>query len=330
MGVPFPDINPYEVLGVQPDASPIIIKRTYKKLCLKHHPDKKHQQRKAHGAAAAKATATTTATTTATRTRGVNAEGQMNNDGNENYGEDNGEQDDDDDEEMFTKIQFAFSILNDPVKRNRYDTLGSLSEVDFGDGDGDGDEGFNWKEYFDSINQKITIEMIEEDKMKYQGSEEEKHDIIAEFIYYEGDFLKLFEVIPHLEFTEFEEQRVYKIIEGELQEMKDVDSSITKSWEKYTKSRKTKVKNMLSKLAKEAKEAKELEKKLLLKDKRGNKGSDLKSMIRSRQNNRMDSLIANLESKYADKKGRKRHSRDIDDDEFERIQQEMMKKKQTH
>ncbi|KAI5954989.1 hypothetical protein KGF54_001550 [Candida jiufengensis] len=273
MGVPFPDINPYEILGVLPDATPIEIKKSYKKLCLKFHPDKLQQQ------------------------KDIIIE-----------------------EETFTKVQFSFSILNDPIKRNRYDTLGSLSEFN----EEYDEEGFDWKEYFASMNDKITIEMIEEDKLKYQNSEEERQDIITNFIYYEGDFLRLFEVIPHLEFTETEEQRVFKIIEIELQSLK-VDKQITKSWEKYTKSRKSKVKNMLNKLAKEAKEAKELER--LIQDKSKGQKQDLKSMIKSRQNNRFDDLINKMESKYKNKKGKKRVVDDLDDDEFERIQQEIMKKR---
>lgn len=277
MGIPFPDIDPYEVLGVDKDASPILIKKTYKRLCLKHHPDKIKQLNQ--------------------------------NDRSEAASE----------EELFTKIQFSYSILSDPVKRNRYDTLGSLSEFS----DDYDEDGFDWKEYFQSMNERITVEMIEEDRIKYQNSEEEKEDIISSFIYYEGDFLKLFEVIPHLNFTESEEERVYKIIEQELPRLK-VDKSVTKSWEKYTKSRKTKVKNMLKKLAKEAKEAEELEKQL---KKKNEKPQDLASLIKSRQNNRLDGLISNLEAKYGKKRGKKRSSKEIDDDEFERIQTEMLKKR---
>lgn len=51
------------------------------------------------------------------------------------------------------------------------------------------------------------------------------------------------------------------------------------------------------------------------------------SLIKSRQANRLDDLINNLESKYKDKKGKKRSPKDIDEDEFERIQNEIMKKK---
>lgn len=272
MAVAFPDIDPYEVLGLTSSATPIEVKKAYKKLSLKFHPDKLQQ---------------------------VSADAG--------------------DKDIFPKIQFAYSILSDPAKRSRYDTTGSL-------GDGIDEDVFDWKQYFDSMNDKITIDMIEEDKLKYQNSEEEREDILNNYIYYEGDFLKLFEVIPHLEFTESEENRVFNIIQEFIQQGK-LDKSIVDTTNKYKKSRKLKVKNMLKKLAREAKEAKELEK--LIKDK-GNKNlrneNDLKSIIQSRQANRLDDLISNLESKYGNKRGSKR-SKDIGDDEFDKIQKNMMKKR---
>ncbi|KAG7664141.1 uncharacterized protein J8A68_002324 [[Candida] subhashii] len=287
MGIPFPDIDPYEVLGVSKESTPIEIKRTYKKLCLKFHPDKLQQQQQI------------------------------------NHNDDNNNNTD-----TFAKIQFSFSILNDPIRRQRYDHTGSLAEYE------DMEDSFDWKDYFESINEKITMEMIEEDKLKYQNSQEEQQDIISNFIYYDGDFLKLFEVIPHLEFNEFEEQRVYKIIDLEMmsnmESLPDFDKSIIKSWEKYKKSRKTKVKSMLKRLAKEAKEAEQLEKLIKSNAKKNENGGDLKSLIRNRQANRLDDLISTLESKYGgDKRGKKRSSstKDISDDEFERIQNDLFKRR---
>ncbi|GME84795.1 unnamed protein product [Ambrosiozyma monospora] len=40
MTVPFPDLDPYEVLGVKTKANDNTIKKAYRKLCLKYHPDK--------------------------------------------------------------------------------------------------------------------------------------------------------------------------------------------------------------------------------------------------------------------------------------------------
>lgn len=272
MAIPFPDIEPYDILEVTKSSTPIEIKKSYKRLCLKYHPDKIQQASSIE------------------------------------------------DREFFPKLQFSYSILSDSIKRQRYDNTGSLG---VGEDDID-DEYFNWKDYFDSMNEKITIDMIEEDKLKYQHSTEEKDDILHNFVYYEGDFIKLFEVIPHLDFDEALEGRVFRLIEDAINNQ-DFDAELVqatlKSWEKYRKSRKTKVKQMLKKLAKEAKEAEELEKQIKDKGKRSLKNeNDLKSLIQSRQSNRMDSLIEKLETKYADKKGKKRKPTEISDDEFERIQ----------
>ncbi|CUM53900.1 unnamed protein product [Debaryomyces tyrocola] len=272
MAIPFPDIEPYDILEVTKSSTPIEIKKSYKRLCLKYHPDKIQQASSIE------------------------------------------------DREFFPKLQFSYSILSDSLKRQRYDNTGSLG---VGEDDID-DEYFNWKDYFDSMNEKITIDMIEEDKLKYQHSTEEKDDILHNFVYYEGDFIKLFEVIPHLDFDEALEDRVFRLIEDAINNQEfdtELDQATLKSWEKYKKSRKTKVKQMLKKLAKEAKEAEELEKQIKDKGRRSLKNeNDLKSLIQSRQSNRMDSLINKLETKYADKKGKKRKPTEISDDEFERIQ----------
>lgn len=265
------EIDPYEVLQVDKTATPLDIKRSYKKLSLKYHPDKIRQ---------------------------------LNSDVDDKY---------------FPQIQFAYSILSDPAKRTRYDSTGSLGLS----GDDDFDS-FDWKEYFGTINEKISIEMIDEDRAKYQGSEEEREDILHNFEYFDGDFLRLFEVIPHLEFDESEEQRVFGIVETAVQNGDiEVDESMQKSWTKYKKSRKTKVKQMLKKLAKEAKQAEELAKTIKIK-KRPCDENDLQAMIQKKNAGRLDDLISSLESKYV-KKGKKRS--EPDDAEFERIQEKLKKRR---
>lgn len=271
MGNPYPDLNPYESLGVKLDANYTEIKKAYKRLSLKYHPDKIQQSSRSN--------------------EDINA---------------------------FPRIQFAYSILSEPLTRQRYDSTGSLDIYD------DDDGAFDWMEYFRSMNDKITIDMIEEDRTKYQKSSEEKSDILNEFIYYEGDVLKLFEVIPHLEFDETQEDRVFRIIEeamGEQSYISKLDQTTIDSWQKYKRSRKTKVRQMLKKLAKEAKEAEKLEKELNLKRKHPiNTENNLKAIIQSKNSQGLDDLILKLESKYVNKRGKKRANREISDDEFNRIQ----------
>lgn len=263
------NINPYKALGLEPAASPLEVKKAYKRLSLKFHPDKVQQKG-----------------------------GDV-------------------DTTAFPQIQFAYSILLDPVKRKRYDTTGSLGLS----GEDILEEIFDWKEYFQSMTEVLTIDMIEEDRTRYQGSQEERDDILHNFAYYEGDFLRLFEVIPHLEFDEAAEQRVFQIIEhgvalGEI----ELDKTMARTWEKYKKSRKTKVKQLLKKMAKEAKQAAAYAKKLG--QKRVSNENDLKAMIQRKNAKGLDNLISNLEAKY----GGKKHQLP-DDEEFERIQEKIIKKK---
>lgn len=249
----YSDLDPYKILNVSKDSSFLDIKKSYKKLCLKFHPDKTKNKNDIKNT------------------------------------------------DIFREIQFSYSILSDPIKKKEYDDLGFLSSIQ---------NLFDWKDYFDSINKKITIEMIEEDKLKYQHSEEEKNDIISNFIYLKGHFTKVFETIPHLEFTEFEEDRVFKIIENEFLDSKFrsmCDNEILNKWSDYCKNRKKKIKNLLKKLENESKQS-EILKKKLFKDKKIESESDLKQIILNNAKSKYDSMIESIESKYSNKKRSKTFS----------------------
>ncbi|ANZ78072.1 BA75_04934T0 [Komagataella pastoris] len=277
MAVPF-EIDPYEVLGVNNEATPVEIKKSYYKLCLVHHPDKKSGS-------------------------------------------------DSSNDEHFQKIQFAYSILSDTKRRKRYDNTGSLDDLTLDE------DGFDWKEYFDTMkNQPVTEDLIEEDRDKYKGSDEEKQDIIDALQFYEVDVPKLFEVIPHLEFNESEEERIFQLVK-ELIASKQVEP--TTKWDKYRKNRKSFIKRQLRKLEKEAIEAVKLQKKLAKPKKAGQDISTLQglqSLIQAKQrssNQKLDSLITKLETEEAakvkSKRGTKRGTKraaapEIDEEEFQRIQ----------
>ncbi|GEQ71942.1 hypothetical protein JCM33374_g5628 [Metschnikowia sp. JCM 33374] len=262
------EIDLYETLRVSTTASPLEIKKAYKKLSLQYHPDKIQQLQT------------------------------------------------DEDKDHFPKIQLAYSVLSDPQKRKLYDTTGSYGDsADASGGD------FDWKEYFQNMTEKITIDMIDEDREKYQESGEEREDILHNFVYYEGDFLRLFEVIPHLEFDETSENRVFEIVDDAVKKEEiDMDKTMSRTWEKYKKSRKTKVKQVLKKMAKEAQQASELAKKIG--QKKVSSEGDLKAMIQKKNSGRMDDLISSLEAKYGRTKGKKRSM--PDDAEFSKIQERLV------
>ena len=83
----------YVVLGVARDATETEIKKAYRKLALKHHPDKVNQAKDTE---------------------------KISNEGDDTNGQ-----------SMFQKISFAYSILSDVEKRKYYDQTGDTEEVPY-------------------------------------------------------------------------------------------------------------------------------------------------------------------------------------------------------
>lgn len=219
----------------------------------------------------------------------------------------------------FEKIQFSHLILSDPKKRKRYDDTGSLEDI--------GDSDFDWFEYFSNTKTEINEESIAMDKKLYQGSTDEEEDIIESMVQSDGDFLYLFEAVPHTEVTEDEEKRLFKIV-SKLVEDGVLETS--KNWETYQKKRKTLFKKLLKSQKSEASEADELKKQIAGKRKLESE-DDLKQLIQSKKKQSMDDLIARMEAKYAGgskkksskSKKPKKSDYDIDDAEFEKLQKKM-------
>lgn len=228
------DINPYEVLGVDTDATVSTIKKAYHRLCLKFHPDKNDGFRR-----------------------------------------------------EFDDVQLAYLTLGDEAKRKIYDTTGAL------DGQGDA-AGMDWDWKF----AEVTKEMIEKDRMEYQGSKEEEDDVFSELQRLDGDMEKLFEVVLHLEFSKSEEERMFKLCEKIIAEH---DLTLGK-WNKYVTNRSKIVEKMEKRRIREAKAAAKM-------DKSGDDGpsdmASLQAMIlgnKQRSRSAMDDIIDKY-SKPQKKKG---------------------------
>lgn len=269
MAVPFPDLDPYEVLSCAKEATAEQIKKSYRKLCLVHHPDKLVRKSEEEQAKS---------------------------------------------REQFNKVQFAFAVLSDAKRRARYDRTGQLEDFSLGDDD------FSWDDYFSGFKVEINEEVIAKDKLEYQGSEEEKQDVLSEFLHAKGDFLQLFELIPHIEATDKDEQRLFEIVTAHV-----APAELEKlgKWQKYQKNRKKLFKKYKSSIKDESKEAEELKKKILKAHENVDSEEALKQLIQKRQAGRIDSLIDKIESKYTKtgKKGKKTRSEyEIDDAEFDKIQ----------
>ncbi|KAJ9107162.1 hypothetical protein QFC19_002822 [Naganishia cerealis] len=151
-------------------------------------------------------------------------------------------------EKQFQKVGFAFAVLSDDTRRKRYDTTGRTTESSgamFDDAAAMG----SWEAYFSAMYQKVDKKMLDEDKKRYQRSEEEISDLHTAYTEGRGSLPHIMAHIPHS--TPSDEPRFIDLIntaikEGILEPEAD--------WEKSSKDQKAK-KERVKKAKKEEKEA---------------------------------------------------------------------------
>ncbi|EXJ55107.1 hypothetical protein A1O7_08032 [Cladophialophora yegresii CBS 114405] len=277
-----PTVDPYKVLQVSKSATPDGIKSAYRKLALKHHPDKARAEDRetAHKA--------------------------------------------------FQEIAFAYAILSDERRRKRYDVTGSTAESANLE-----DDDFNWVDFFREQSENVVRgEMIEQVKKEYQGSDEERDDVLAAYAQNEGDMDAIFESVMCSEVLA-DEQRFRNIIKDAIArgEVEAYDR-FTKESKKSREKRKTNAK-------KEEAEAMELARELGVEDKlfenevaskksRKGGGDDntLKALIQQRQQSRAQNFLDDLEAKYGggSKKGKRK---DMDEPPEEAFQKNAKKGRKT-
>lgn len=186
--------------------------------------------------------------------------------------------------EQFDAVQLAYLVLSDEKKRARYDRTGVVS-VNDGDGDGEGD--FDWDEYFTTQFTEVSAELIEQDRQAYQGSAEERSDMLRAFVDARGDMKQLFESVIHLEFTKDEEQRVYELCTQFVEEEGGVEPMDVPLWKQYVRQRKQEVAKMERARKREAKAAK----KERVKVERGRVGK-AKTNTKTKANTKVDDMAA--------------------------------------
>lgn len=279
-----PVINPYAVLHLSTTASSDEVKSAYRRLALKHHPDKARPEERdaAH--------------------------------------------------ESFQEIAFAYAILSDERRRRRYDATGNTAESANLD-----DDDFNWADFFREQSANVVRgEMIEEVKREYQGSEEEKDDVLAAYEQGEGDMDAVFESVMCSEVL-VDEDRFRKIIDAAIAEGE------VEEYGRYTKESKKSRDKRKANAKREEQEAREyarelgVEEKLFgkkdtpkKKSKKGEDGNDaLRALIQQRQQSRAQNFFDDLEAKYggADPKQRKRKM--ADEPPEEAFQKNAVKGKKT-
>ncbi|KAK5060212.1 hypothetical protein LTR84_010097 [Exophiala bonariae] len=265
-------INPYSVLSVPSTATQEEIKTAYRKLALKHHPDKvsPSERDSAH--------------------------------------------------KKFQEIAFAYAILSDERRRKRYDVTGNTAESANVD-----DDDFNWTDFFREMSaQVVSGELIDQVKRGYQGTEEEKDDVLAAYEDSQGDLDAVFERVMCSEVL-VDEERFRKIIDAAIA------ANEVEAYAKYTKEGKKKREKRRARAKNEEQEAMELAEELGIKDKlfgggKGSNGADTKSpgskkkkpakdadgdtsglmaLIQQRQKSRAANFFDDLEAKYGGGGGKK-------------------------
>lgn len=287
------DINPYEVLGLQPDATADDIKTAYRKQALKHHPGTPHlgvlsqslisTSKKSHQTNPASPTPDK-APPSSKETAHI----------------------------KFQAIAFAYAILSSPARRRRYDSTGSTSESLLDDDD------FDWTSFYrEQFANVITGSTLDKFKEDYIASGEERRDVLAAYTKGKGNMNAVYRSVM-LSNPLDDEERYRGIIDGAIAEG---DVEVYKA---YTEEPAKKKEGRMEMARREGKEAREYAKKLGVEEKlfgdgkgreNGKKGGDegLPALIQQRQKGRAEDFFEKLEAKYAGgggkgKKGKKRAS----------------------
>ncbi|KAG8531080.1 uncharacterized protein KY384_004437 [Bacidia gigantensis] len=200
----------------------------------------------------------------------------------------------------FQQIAFAYAVLSDERRRRRYDTTGSTAESLTID-----DDDFNWLDFFrtqwhDAVNDSSITTF----KDKYQGSEEEKRDVLAAFQKFEGNMNKVFRDVMLSNPLDDEDRYRKWIAEG-------IASGHVQSYPKYENERPAQREARRKVAEKQAREA-DAHYTETQKSKTGKhtgvgaeKGgrTDLAAIIQRRQKERATNFLDDLEARYGHPNG---------------------------
>ena len=201
--------------------------------------------------------------------------------------------------EKFQQIAFAYAILSDPRRRERYDTTGSTAEVLLND-----DDDFNWIDFYRSQFEEITTESIESFKNSYKESEDEREDLLRAYTRFNGRMNKVYQTVI-LSNPLDDEDRFQKIFQ------EAIESGEIEPYDAFTKEPAKSKKQRIDNAKREAADAEEESRKITKGNgKRAKKGKDddgtgdLLAMIQQNQRKR-GAFLDNLEAKYAAGNGTK-------------------------
>lgn len=182
----------------------------------------------------------------------------------------------------------------------------------------------------------MSGEALNKIKKDYQGSDEEKRDVLGAYEKYKGDMDKIHEDVMCSNVLE-DDERFRKLIDEAIAAEEVIPHK------KYTQESEAKKQRRVKKARQEEGEAMELAEELGVREKlfgsstagtkKGKKGADeagLAALIQQRQKGRAENFFGNLEAKYAGGKKQKKRTRDDEEPPEEAFQKNaaLGKKKQ--
>jgi curved DNA-binding protein CbpA len=176
----------------------------------------------------------------------------------------------------FLLVTSYYKILKDPLKRKQYDLSGEIEELK--------ENSLDWKDYFNEM-YKITEIDIEQFKVQYRYSEEERKDVLDKYCSTKGDLLKMIEFVKLSEYSDID--RFTKIIEAAI------EAGQVSKYKKFPKVNKKQLANKMKELKAEEKEAE------IAREESENGNDSLKQILAGKNEERLKALIKRLEGKTA-------------------------------
>lgn len=151
----------------------------------------------------------------------------------------------------------------------------------------------------------LNLEMLEEHKIEYQGSEQEREELLSSFVKHEGDLDRIFEDVVFSNVLS-DETRFRSMIDKAIADGK------VEGYKAYTQEPEKKKQRRFKHAQREAEEADVEVKKVKKRGKKDTGEGDLAALIKSRQSSRMDSmedLISRLEDEAKERERPKKRKK---------------------
>lgn len=215
--------------------------------------------------------------------------------------------------QAFQAIGRAYVVLSNPELKNLYDTAGHVADDDelrWATRDA-GKEDADWSAVFASLFERVSFDTLDKVKQAYQGSEEERQDLLRYYEIHKGDMNSI--MCSIIFSTAEDEPRFCQIIQ------QAIDGAQVNDYEAFQNEPQQNVVKRKRRYKKEAKEASNYRE--ALQQARKGDTSSLFSAIATRQKDRQEDLLQRITEKYIQKPSKKGDP--MTDAEFQALDQKL-------